>query len=255
MGRCQRRRLKHSGLKTALSGIGAAHRFAKLPNPVRSYQVTEAMRGVAHIYGKKVKGRAALRVAQLGHMSAALASRPPKVAARDRAICLFGTFAATRGGELGAIDTAHLGRLPGGIDLFIPKSKTDQNQEGETVFIGYAPQPELCPLRALDAWLEIANITRGPIFRRIDATGRVGHRALRTTAIRAIVKRGVKAIGVDPSPFGSHTLRTTFVTEAHRAGASELTIMKQTRQARLDTVERYLRDDDVRENITELIVR
>jgi hypothetical protein len=38
---------------------------------------------------------------------------------------------------------------------------------------GYAREPKLCAVRALDAWLAAAAITTGPLFRGVDQLGRV----------------------------------------------------------------------------------
>jgi hypothetical protein len=47
-----------------------------------------------------------------------------------------------------------------GMELFLRRSKTDQEGAGRTVFIPYA-KGSRCPVRALAAWLTLAGIVEG----------------------------------------------------------------------------------------------
>ncbi len=55
---------------------------------------------------------------------------------------------------------------------------------------------------ALNDWLSSAEITTGPIFRRMGRGGREFLEALTPFSIRQVVKRYVESAGLDPAEFG-----------------------------------------------------
>lgn len=90
---------------------------------------------------------------------------------------------------------------------------------------------------AIDAWLGAADISAGPIFRRIRRGDHVTARALTPTAIRHIVVAHGNALGLDVRP---HDLRRTFAKLARGGGAALEQIQLTLGHARLDTTQRYL---------------
>jgi integrase len=85
-------------------------------------------------------------------------------------------------------------------------------------------------VRLLRAWLDQSGITKGPLFRRIDSrTGAIGGVALTPQSIALVIKSAVERAGLDPEPFGGHSLRAGFATSAAAAGKSLHDIMRQTR--------------------------
>ena len=105
---------------------------------------------------------------------------------RDKALILIGFAAALRRSELVALTLADVERAPDGIVLHICRSKTDQ--EGQGAQIAVPNGRKLKPVEALDAWLNAAPITQGPIFRRVMKGGRLGE-ALDPQSVALIVKR------------------------------------------------------------------
>ena len=49
----------------------------------------------------------------------------------------------------------------------------DQQGAGRKVGIPYGSNPETCPVRTIQAWIELACITAGPLFRSISRHGQV----------------------------------------------------------------------------------
>jgi integrase len=84
---------------------------------------------------------------------------------RDRALLLVGFAGALRLSELAAIRVERLEKTDRGLRLTIPQTKGSQT-DSVVVPLPYG-QTELCPVRALNAWLAAAGITGGPVFRRI----------------------------------------------------------------------------------------
>jgi hypothetical protein len=59
----------------------------------------------------------------------------------------------------------------------------------------------LCPVVALKMWLRESGIIEGPLFRRVDRWEKVGKYALDDGSIARIVKKAVRAAGLDPRQF------------------------------------------------------
>jgi len=102
-----------------------------------------------------------------------------------------------------------------------------------------------CPVTALEAWLALARIDKGPVFRRVSTTGRVGAAALSPQMIAHIVKRAATRAGFDPACISGHSLRAGLATSAAAGDAPPDLIMRQMRHARFDTTRRYIRDADI----------
>jgi integrase len=160
---------------------------------------------------------------------------------RDRALLLVGFAAALRRSELVALCVEDLEFSDQGLAITIRRSKSDQEAHGEQIGVPYGSTTETCPVTALQSWLEAAGIESGALFRRIDRHGHVGPNALAPGAVASIVKKAVEAVGLDATQFSGHSLRSGLATSAAQNGASELTIMSQTRHKSTAMVKRYVR--------------
>ena len=63
-------------------------------------------------------------------------------------------------------------------------------------------------------WLDAANITDGPVFRRMRRGGVVLHDPLRLQGIAQVVKEHAGLAGYDAANFSAHSLRSGFLTSA-----------------------------------------
>nr|WP_231708538.1 site-specific integrase [Sphingomonas populi] len=83
---------------------------------------------------------------------------------RDRALLSAGYDTGLRASELVAIEVEHILEAidPEARLLSIPRSKGDQDGEGATAYL--SPRT----VRAITAWLEVAEIAAGPVFRRVN---------------------------------------------------------------------------------------
>ena len=226
-------RLKVSTISRRAAAIAYAHKLAGLEPPINK-SVKAVMRGVRRKLGTAQKGKAPATAAVV----AKLARRIPDTLSgkRDKALILIGFAAALRRSELVALTVADVERPPDGIVLHISRSKTDQ--EGQGAQIAVPTGRKLKPVEALDAWLEAAAITQGPIFRRVMKGGRLGH-ALTTQSVALIVKRWAKAARVDSDSFSGHSLRAGFVTSALADGADLFKVMDVTRHREVKTLKAY----------------
>src|SRR5947209_6840905 len=78
-----------------------------------------------------------------------------------------------RSAEVAALTLADLAFDRDGLTITIARSKTDQEATGRTIGIPYGTFPETCPIVALQAWLQAAGSSHGPVFRAVDRHRRV----------------------------------------------------------------------------------
>lgn len=233
---------KYATIVQRLVAIAVGHRFARLPDPTRHFDVKDCLRGVARIWGTKQTGKAGLLIADVLALQERYAQHAnPLEACQHLTILKTGIAAAQRASQLADIDFEHLELTPEGYKIDIPRSKTDPYAEGRTIWVPPGLREETCPVKQLQEWLERSGITTGPIFRPVFASGRVGDDRLSVEAISQIVKRCMLLIGRDPKTFGSHSLRVSFVTLMYINGADNAQIKRQTGHRRDDSVVRYIR--------------
>jgi integrase len=126
-----------------------------------------------------------------------------------------------------------------GLEVTVRRSKTDQEGRGMLKALPYSGTPDVCPVRALRAWLDGAGITEGPVFREVDRHGRVGAVALSGQSVSTIVKGAAVAAGIEAERVSGHSLRAGFVTQAKVARKDEAAIMRQTGHRSVAMVRKY----------------
>jgi integrase len=163
------------------------------------------------------------------------------IGVRDRALLLVGFAGAFRRSELVSLDVGDVEIRREGLLVTLRRSKTDQEAAGREVAIPYGSNPDTCPVRALEAWLEASGIADGPLWRAVDKGGRLQPGRLSDKAVALVVKKRAEAAGLDPDLYAGHSLRAGLATAAAAAGASERSIMEQTGHKSVQTVRRYIR--------------
>jgi integrase len=229
---------KVSTIQRRLSGIVFYHTAANYDSPADSREVRAVMRGIRRVKGappsEKQPATTEVIRAMVEHLGDDLRSR------RDRTLLLVGFAGALRRSELVGLEMRDAQITREGIVLTIRRSKTDQEGQGVTKGIAYGSNPDTCPVRALQAWLEATQITDGRLFRSLRF-GKVQPRGLDGRDVARIVKRAATLAGLDPAPFSGHSLRAGLATAAAAAGVSERTIMEQTGHKSLTVMRRYIR--------------
>ena len=168
---------------------------------------------------------------------------------RDRAMILFGFATAFRRIEIAGFDLSDIELKPASLAISLGKSKADQEGKGRELVIPKAKDPGLCPILALNEWLEARGRWPGPLFTDIR-----GKKVLKLTrnrmecsvvcyAVRAAAKRAGIA---HYRKFGAHSLRAGFVTTATDAGADIFDIMAVTGHRSIDTLRKYVRRSTAR---------
>jgi integrase len=221
--------------------IRRAHALQGFVDPTKAELIRLALRGIRRLHGRPQRRASPIRVE---HLSAIVACLNTSIReARDRALLLIGFAGAFRRSELIAIDCKWLARAEKGIEITLPRSKTDQEGRGRIVAVPRVNGP-LCPVDALDAWLGASTITEGPVFRPVSKAGRVLPSRLSASAVSIIVKQHVIEIGLDPTSYSGHSLRAGFATSAAAAGLSAWDIKRQTGHVSDAVLDRYIREID-----------
>ncbi len=223
-----------------LSAISQAHKVAELPSPRQAKEVLAMRQGIRRTKGTAHRKKAPLLPAMLRAISAALpASRR---GLRDRALLLLGFAAALRRSELVALEVGDLSFTGDGIELVIRRSKTDQEGEGQKLGVPFGSDPATCPVRAVRAWLEAAELRTGPLFREVTRHGRVGGVALTGHSVARVVKRAAREAGLDAAELSGHSMRAGLATAAIKAGKPAHVVMRQTRHKSVQVFQGYVRD-------------
>jgi integrase len=231
-----------STLRRRVAAIARAHRMTKQPLDTRHPAIRETLRGIARTHGEPPRRSAALMTEDIKRLLAVCDNDVAGL--RDRALFLICFAGALRRSELVGLDVAHVTWVPDGARLLITRSKTDKEGAGAEIGITRGRDPASCPVVALQAWLETAGITSGPIFRKVDRWGAVHAGRLDPDAVRQILKKRSVAAGLSGTiwePITPHGMRAGFVTTAYKNGVSDEEIMGHTRHRSLTTMRSYVR--------------
>ncbi|MBB3610963.1 site-specific integrase [Rhizobium sp. BK602] len=224
-----------------LAAIRFFHRGAGEDNPTDNAGVAAILKGIRRTVGTASRQKAPATVDVIHALLAHVDARTLQ-GKRDRALLLLGFAGAFRRSELVAITVEDLTFSDKGVDVFLPKSKTDQEAKGQSVAVlnGKA----LRPADRLQEWLSAAGISSGPIFLRINRGDHLTDDPLSAQSVALIVKKYADAAGLDVEKLSGHSLRAGFVTSAAENRASISRIMEVTRHRDPRTVETYVRRAD-----------
>jgi integrase len=238
----QAENLRAATLTAKLSAIAYQHRVSKQPNPCDTAEVKEMLAGIRRTLGTAPRRKKAITPDILMRILAAL---PDSLRGRrDRAILLVGWASAMRRSELAAMRVEDITFTNYGARVLIPRSKTDQEGEGQFIHLEKGDDSALCPITALRNWLNTCGVTSGTVFRGIDLmTGRMNDEAISGRQIARIVKDAAARVGESAHEFAGHSLRSGFVTSALAAGAGEIDVMEQTRHTSSKMLKVYSRQE------------
>ncbi len=243
-------------LRVLVAAINCRYREANLNSPAQDARVASVLRGLARIADRRPRRVKALREHQIASILAgcdeqAESRQRRTIALRDAAVVAVGFAAALRRSEICALQIADIEFLgpperPRGMFVHVRRSKTDQLGRGQKIAV---PEGEwIRPTGRLRDWLEASGVVRGPLFRTMRRGGHVQGRPLHPTDVARLVKRWVRAIGLDPSEYSGHSLRAGFVTSAAVHHARLDKIMEVTRHSSAGMVLRYVRQADAFED-------
>ncbi len=192
---------KPATLARRIASLGSVHRLMGLASPAAPTEapmVRDALKAVRRRRGALQRQAAPLRLgkaldphAAKGFTLAAMldACGGDLQGLRDAALLSMGYDAGLRVSELTVVEETHIDpQEDGSATLFIPFSKTDQEQEGAWAWLSADT------MRRVGAWLDASGIKDGPIFRRVG----VDRRRARKTEPETALARTTYSIGTAP---------------------------------------------------------
>lgn len=235
----------YSAILRALSAICRSHRRAGHASVWGDPLITEARDTLARLKGTAPKRQKR----DVGVTGEGLLFRVCDVISddtrgvRDRAMILVGwQGGGRRRSEICAARVEHFQPVEGGIEWTIPRSKADQTGKALRVALTPSDDERYCPVRALRRWLALSRIERGFVFRGVDmVTGAVMEAPLAPKGVARRVQRYAALLGLDPTQFGGHSLRSGFVTSAYKLGRKVPDIMEATGHHNPQEVLTYIR--------------
>lgn len=227
---------KYSSIKRARTAIGQVHVAVDVARPDRDARIRVLERGIGRTIGTREVGAPPLCAADLARAVGAL--RDSVRDTRDRAMLLLGFAGGYRSSDLVTLDVEHVRIDDGALHVFLPRSKEDQLGHGRTTIIPAAANTALCPVRALQRWLELGAHNTGPLFRVINGA-RIRALRIHPRAVTRAVQRATQRAGLEPG-YSSHSLRAGLATSADAQGHSLRAIQQHVgwRDARTPT--RYI---------------
>jgi len=239
--------LKVGSIQRRLNAIAEAHKAMALESPTSTGMVRNTIKGIRRTMGTAAAQKTAALTDDIRTMVSVTDSE--LIGARDRAMILLGFAGAFRRSELVGLSIEDCEFGKDGLTITLRRSKTDQDGMGRKIGIPYGSNPETCPVRTVQGWMEQAAIVTGPLFRSITRHGRLLPGRLSGIDVARVVKKLAKRAGLDATKYGGHSLRAGHATSAAIAGATERSIMNQTGHRSVQMVRKYIRDGSLfREN-------
>lgn len=143
-----------------------------------------------------------------------------------------------------------------GMTVKIPVSKTDQTGKGLLKGVHLASDPAVCPVRALQAWLDASGIKRGPVFVRLAERETVCTLRARVSAgeaeaitpVRAVqlIKESYeRATGESSGGISGHSMRRGIATAVAEQTGDVLMVRRVTGHKSTAMAARYVEEADV----------
>lgn len=164
---------------------------------------------------------------------------------RDQVMTLVAWHASLRCSEFTQLRASDLKRTQDGYLLPIRRSKTDQHGAGALASLKMAKDPLLCPVRALDRWLALVEVTGEDfLFPAIFRSRAVTDHALGSPAA---VNFQLRQLAADTGLDGltSHSFRNGFAKSAKAQGASVEDVMTKTRHRAHSVAAGYMTEDSL----------
>ena len=209
------RKLSRSTILGFCSAVADLFRYEEA-SPTHHPLITEMRRCVRRLTRGSVPKRPITNV----HLRAMVRHvKPSERSVRDMFMMILMFVAFLRECELSALkpdDVWVEEAVPGRevLYIFVAIAKNDQERRGHTVVVEAAPGCSLCPV----AWFRRYTRLRRPqavtFFHRPAASAR----PLGADYPNRVLKAQLTAIGVNPDPYGSHSLRRGGATAAAQAG-------------------------------------
>ena len=242
--------VKMSTLKRRLVAIGVIHRLKGHYLDTKHPSIIENIMGIKRRKGSVQKGKKPLLINNLKTIINVIDDiKDDEIKRyRDRTIILIGFSGGFRRNEIVSLDFDDLDFVNEGLKINLKKSKTDQFGEGLIKALPYFDNPNYCPVKSLQKWLNYSKIDNGPVFRRLNKGSKLTENRLTDQTVAILIKKYLQSSGIDSKNYSGHSLRSGFATSAADSGAEERSIMAMTGHKSTEMVRRYIKEANLFKN-------
>jgi len=239
-----------STLKRRLVSIGVIHKLKGHYLDTKHPIIIENIMGIKRRKGSIQKGKKPLLINNLKLIINVIdeCNYEDIKKFRDRSIILMGFSGGFRRNEIVSLDHDDLDFVSEGLKINLKRSKTDQFGEGSVKGLPYFDNTQYCPVLSLKNWIEVSNISSGPLFRRFSKGSKLSEIRLTDQTVALLIKKYLKLAGIDNKNYSGHSLRSGFATSAAESGAEERSIMAMTGHKSTEMVRRYIKDANLFKN-------
>lgn len=242
-------------LRQRLAALAQWHIDQGFPDPTKAPVVRKVLRGIQELHPAQEKRARPLQIGQLEHLAqwldqaiasaAASHDRPAQLRhTRDKALLLLGFWRGFRGDELTRLHVEHVDAIPGeGMTCFLSRTKGDRAHNGTTF---KAPAlARLCPVNSYIAWVELAGLTDGAVFRGINRWGQVSAQGLHMNSLVPLLRSLFASAGITfAAQYSGHSLRRGFAQWATANGWDIKTLMEYVGWKNVQSALRYVEGSD-----------
>lgn len=232
---------KFATIQRHLAAINKLHHVQGLESPSAHRQFKIFLEGIKRTKGIRQKQAPAFELSTFKWAVSQLDISTNK-GLRDKALLLLGFTGAFRRSELVSLNVEHLAFNTDCLVVTLERSKTNQYGDWEEKAIYFSPNPALCPIRTLQAWIRQLGREQGPLFVSLKKTDGLTEKRLTDRSVYSLV---TKHLG---EKYAAHSLRASFVTTAKKNGAADSEIMRQTKHKTVTMIQRYTRIEDIKEH-------
>lgn len=245
-------------LKHRLAALSRWHQDHGFSDPTKDPKIRQILKGIRALHPAQEKRAKPLELEillsiydWLREATASALERGDNVSllrhTRDRALLLLGFWRGFRSDELINLRVEFIEIKPGeGMTCFLPRSKGDRQLEGRQY--NCPALSKLCPIEAVQDWINLAQLTEGPLFRNINRWGHLSDSGLAAGSVIPMLRQLFLQAGVANSElFSSHSLRRGFANWARLSGWDIRELMNYVGWRDVKTVMRYL--DGADENL------
>lgn len=238
-------------LRQRLAALSRWHTDQGFADPTKSALVRQVLKGIRCVHSVPEKRARPLELTVLQQIDQWLASAISNAQlsgdrsallrhTRDRSLILLGFWRGFRSDELVNVRVENTEVTPGqGMACYLGRSKGDRQLQGR-VFKCPALS-RLCPVTAFNAWTELAGLTEGPVFRKIDRWGHVADESLHANSLIPLLRSLFADAGVEsPEEYSSHSMRRGFASWARASGWDIKELMEYVGWKDVKSAMRYL---------------
>ena len=241
---------KMSTLKRRLVSIGVIHKLKGHYLDTKHPIIIENIMGIKRRKGSIQKGKKPLLIKNLKLIINVIdeSNNEDIKKFRDRSIILMGFSGGFRRNEIVSLDHDDLDFVSEGLKINLKRSKTDQFGEGSVKGLPYFDNAQYCPVLSLKNWIQVSNISSGPLFRRFSKGSKLSENRLTDQTVALLIKKYLNLAGIDNKNYSGHSLRSGFATSAAESGAEERSIMAMTGHKSTEMVRRYIKEANLFKN-------